>query len=91
MQSVSFFERANGVTDLAQVRYLKAERQGTAAEKASHWIATIQYVYGTPSKDARTRRWNPLGFKIVEFKSEPEVMAQAEAAQDSQTKQGSIP
>ena len=63
VEAVSFFQRASGVTDLAQVRY----------EHLSHWIATVQYAYATPSKDPRTRRWNPLGFKVLELTSEPEA------------------
>ena len=74
VEAVSFFQRASGVTDLAQVRYLKAERQGDGADgHISHWIATVQYVYATPSKDPRIRRWNPLGFKILELTAEPEA------------------
>ena len=81
VESVSFFQRGNGVTDLAQVRYLKAQRQGAGAEEHfTHWIATIQYAYGAPSRDPRIRRWNPLGFKIIELTSEPEVLPQAEPA-----------
>ncbi|MGH8132081.1 MAG: virB8 family protein [Steroidobacteraceae bacterium] len=77
VESVSFFERASGVTDLAQVRYLKAERQGSGAdERFTHWIATIQYAYTAPSKDPKVRRWNPLGFKVVELTSEPAVLPQ---------------
>jgi type IV secretion system protein VirB8 len=77
VESVSFFTRASGLTDLAQVRYLKALRQGGGAdEKFTHWVATVQYAYADPAKDPRTRRWNPLGFKIVEFKTEPEVLAE---------------
>ena len=77
VESVSFFERASGVTDLAQVRYLKAERQGAGAEERfTHWIATIQYAYGAPSKDPKVRRWNPLGFKVIDLTSEPEVLPQ---------------
>ncbi len=72
--SVSFFTRASGLGDLAQVRYLKATRQaGGADESFSHWVATVQYAYVAPAKDPKTRRWNPLGFKVVDFKSEPEV------------------
>lgn len=72
--SISFFTRANGTADLAQVRYLKAKRAlGGGEEQRSYWIATIQYTYGEPSKEARTRRWNPLGFKIIDFRPEPEV------------------
>ena len=74
VEAVSFFKRASGVTDLAQVRYVKANRQaGGAEERFSHWIATIQYAYAEPSKDVKVRRWNPLGFKVVDFTPEPEV------------------
>ena len=80
VESVSFFERASGVTDLAQVRYLKAERAGAGAdERFTHWIATIQYAYGAPSKDPKVRRWNPLGFKVIELTSEPEVLPQPQS------------
>jgi type IV secretion system protein VirB8 len=74
VQSVSFFERGNGVRDLAQVRYLKAQREGGGTdEHVTHWIATIQYAFTAPSQDPRVRRWNPLGFKVVELTAEPEV------------------
>ena len=76
VESVSFFRRASGVTDLAQVRYLTAERSGTGAdEHFTHWIATIQYAYAQPSSDPKVRRWNPLGFKVMEFTAEPETLA----------------
>ena len=65
--SVSFFKRASGVTDLAQVRYVKAKRPaGSATEEVTHWIATLQYAYADPSTDPKVRGWNPLGFKIVD-------------------------
>jgi type IV secretion system protein VirB8 len=73
--SVSFFKRGSGVQDLAQVRYVKAKRSaGSATEEATHWIATLQYAYADPSTDPKVRGWNPLGFKIVDFKPEPEVL-----------------
>jgi type IV secretion system protein VirB8 len=78
--SVSFFERANGVADLAQVRYVKARRAASASdEQATHWIATVQYGYSEPSKYPQTRSWNPLGFKVIDFRPEPEVAADASA------------
>ncbi len=77
--SVSFFKRGNGIADLAQIRYLKAERAaGGGEERFSHWTATAQYTYADPSKDLRTRRWNPLGFRILDFTAEPEVVADVE-------------
>ncbi len=75
VESVSFFQRGNGLNDLAQVRYVKAERAGgDGEERVTHWIATVQYTYAAPSKDPLTRRWNPLGFRILELVSEPEVL-----------------
>jgi type IV secretion system protein VirB8 len=77
VNSVSFFTRSSGLSDLAQVRYLKATRQGDGAEESfTHWVATVQYAYTEPAKDPKTRRWNPLGFKIVDFRSEPEVLVE---------------
>lgn len=75
--SVSFFTRANGTVDLAQVRYAKAKRTAVGAdEEKSYWIATIQYAYGEPSKVPKVRRWNPLGFRIIDFRPEPEVLTE---------------
>jgi len=72
--SISFFTRASGTTDLAQVRYIKGKRAaGGAEEQKSYWIATIQYAYEEPSKDPKVRHWNPLGFRIIDFRPEPEV------------------
>lgn len=79
--SVSFFKRGNGVSDLAQVRYLKARRAaGGADEQVTHWIATIQYAYSDPPTDPKVRRWNPLGFKVVDFEPESEVVPDAPPA-----------
>ena len=78
VKSVSFFKRGNGISDLAQVRYLKAKRAaGGTDEQITNWIVTIQYAYADPPSDSRVRRWNPLGFKIVEFRPEPEVLPEA--------------
>ncbi len=85
VNSVSFFTRASGLSDLAQVRYLKALRQGSGSEESfSHWVATVQYAYGEPAKDPKTRRWNPLGFKVVDFRSEPEVLNEQSTLKDTQ-------
>jgi type IV secretion system protein VirB8 len=84
--SVSFFNRASGLSDLAQVRYLKAAQQGAGAEESfTHWLATIQFAYAEPARDPRTRRWNPLGFKILDFRTEPEVIAERAASKARET------
>jgi type IV secretion system protein VirB8 len=89
VNSMSFFTHASGLSDLAQVRYLKAARQGAGAEESiTHWVATIQYAYGDAAKDPKTRRWNPLGFKILDFRPEPELVAEATAKEMAPAKEG---
>ena len=75
VSSVSFLKRANGITDLAQVRYRTLKRPaGDGAAQTTDWIATIEYAYVKPSGDPRVRQWNPLGFKIVDFEAEREAL-----------------
>lgn len=81
VQSVSFLPGGagvgNGAANLAQVRYVKAERQdGGSQPQFTHWIATLRYAYTKPAQDPKARRWNPLGFKVLDFQSEPEVLEQ---------------
>ena len=84
VSAITFFKRGNGGEDLAQIRYTKTRRVGgSGSEQISHWIATVQYVYGEPSKDPRVRRWNPLGFKIVDYRAEAEVLPTPEPANPS--------
>lgn len=74
IESVSFFKRASGTSDLAQVRFALTERQGDGAQgKITHWIASVEYHYGKPPDDPRTRAWNPLGFEVLDLRIEPEV------------------
>ncbi len=78
VSSVSFFKRANGIADLAQVRYRTEKRPaGGGAQQVADWIATIEYAYVKPSSDPRLRQLNPLGFKIVDFETEREVLPSA--------------
>ena len=76
IESVSFFKRGSGAADLAQVRFARIERRGDGAPgTVSHWIASIEYRYGEPPDDPRTRGWNPLGFEVLDLGIEPEVLA----------------
>jgi len=84
VESVSFFKRANGVEDLAQVRYLKAEHPGGgAAEHVTHWIATVQYAYSAPSKDPKNTPLEPAWFQDRRAGSEPEVLTTPLATSDA--------
>jgi len=80
IKAVSFLTRASGAEDLAQVRFLRAVTLGGGAERISHHIATVQYAYGKPSTDERKRALNPLGFKVLEYRVEPELIESAVVA-----------
>lgn len=81
VKSVSFLTRADGVQDLAQVRYAVERRSGEGSSpQLADYVATLRYAYVQPATDPRSRRWNPLGFRIVDFRPEPEVAAPAQVA-----------
>ena len=76
VEDLTFFTGAGGLKNLAQVRYRTLERQGSGAvERVGHWIATLEYAYGTPPASPEQRLWNPLGFKVVSVTREPEVLS----------------
>jgi type IV secretion system protein VirB8 len=78
VKAISFIKRADGTQDLAQVRFLTAIKQGgSGAEAIQNWIATVQYGYVAPSKDEALRALNPLGFRILEYRREPELAGDA--------------
>ena len=70
--SVSFFTRADGVTDLAQVRYFKGKRQAGSAEEArSYWIASIRYTFASPSTDPKCGAGTPWGLRSWSLSPNP--------------------
>ena len=76
VRSVTFLRLESGNDRLAQVRFTRYTRAGgTGEEQASHWVSTIEFAYVQPSKDHKWRSLNPLGFRVVEYRREPEVAA----------------
>jgi len=71
--AVSFLSPTSGREDLAQVRFVRASAE-PGSTREQHYVATLQYAYATPSKDDRLRAANPLGFKVLEYRREPEVV-----------------
>jgi len=85
VNAVSFLSPASGRRDVVQVRFLTARQQGgQGTEQVTHFVATLQYAYGAPSKDDRLRAANPLGFKVLEYRKEPEVLRTADDARTPQ-------
>jgi type IV secretion system protein VirB8 len=77
VRSITFLKLESGRQDVAQVRFTKYARAGgTGAERATHWISTIEFTYAKPSGDESVRSLNPLGFRVVEYHREPEVVPQ---------------
>jgi type IV secretion system protein VirB8 len=72
--AVTFFRKSNGLSELAQVRYLKARRSPGGAERITHWIATIEYAWVSPSTQPKARQWNPLGWRVTDFHTEAESL-----------------
>jgi type IV secretion system protein VirB8 len=72
--SVTFLKEADREPGLAQVRYIRrVQPAGDGAEQLSHWIASIRFDYAQPARDVRQRSLNPLGFRIVDFRTEQEA------------------
>jgi type IV secretion system protein VirB8 len=64
--------------DLAQVRYT-TERQNTSGENldgspVQSWIATIAYQYEAGKMTDQQRLINPLGFKVISYRTDSEVV-----------------
>ena len=77
--AVSFLSPASGRPDLAQVRFVL--RSGApGGEEVRQYVATLAYAYGELSDDDRRRAINPLGFRVVEDRREPEVAPAIETA-----------
>lgn len=78
VQAVSFLKQGHGSAAVLQVRFLTAtQRSVGAGEEIAHFIATLQVAYSPPSADVRLRALNPLGFKVLEYRREPEVAVPA--------------
>lgn len=75
VKSISFLKLASGKENVAQVRFSKNLRAGgTGDEQPTHWIATVEFAYVKPSPDDKLRSLNPLGFRVIEYRREPEVV-----------------
>jgi type IV secretion system protein VirB8 len=64
------------VKDLAQVRFIKyvQNSDGTSATeyKPSYFISTIAYDYKKEIKTEQQRLTNPLGFRVISYRADPE-------------------
>ena len=74
VQAVSFLKQGRGTAETLQVRFFTATQKSIGGgEAVAHFVATLQVAYGPPSTDVRLRALNPLGFKVLEYRREPEI------------------
>jgi len=84
VQSVSFLNQNHAGPELVQVRFVSAALHGGGGEEErAHYVATLQVAFGKPSTDVRLRALNPLGFKVLEYRREPEVVEASAASQSA--------
>ena len=77
IKGITFLEPESGAKDTAQIRFTTEKRQGgSSAPQVTHWLSTIKYGYGEPSKNDKIRGLNPMGLKILTYQKEPEVIEQ---------------
>ena len=54
--------------------------------------ATLSPAFATPLRappsEPEMRRWNPLGFKVIDFRSEPEALPPAQSVVAAEEKSG---
>jgi type IV secretion system protein VirB8 len=55
------------------VRFSTTRRSGSQ-ETTEHWASTLRFRYAHPAKDLRARAKNPLGFEVVSYRRDQEVV-----------------
>jgi type IV secretion system protein VirB8 len=58
---------------VAQVRYTKIITFGQNAPVAQNWNAILTFKYTTAPEHEKDRNLNPLGFQVVNYRSDPEA------------------
>lgn len=75
IKSVSFVNK-----DVALVRYIRELERAQDRPELSHWAATVTFRYvGAPMSET-DRSVNPLGFQVIDYRSDPESLTATERA-----------
>lgn len=61
--------------NIASVRYLK-KTTASDREALTHWVATIEFRYLNAPETEDARQFNPLGFQVVGFRTDPEALVE---------------
>lgn len=68
IRSISFLS-----PKVAQVRFTKIITLGQNAPVAQNWAAILTFRYTTAPESEKDRNLNPLGFQVVNYRSDPEA------------------
>ena len=69
IKSVSFLK-----SNIALVRYTKELERGTDKALVSHWAATLVFKYSGAPMTEKDRSVNPLGFQVIEYRTDPDAV-----------------
>jgi type IV secretion system protein VirB8 len=69
IKSISFLK-----PNVALVRYLQKVIRSGEAPALSHWAATITFRYGKAPESEKDRGVSPLGFRVVNYRRDPETL-----------------
>ena len=68
IKSISFIK-----PDIALVRYTRGIERGTDRPELTHWAATVTFKYYGASMTEVDRGINPLGFKVIDYRNDPDA------------------
>lgn len=68
VKSTSFIQ-----PNVALVRYTKEIERGADRPALTHWAATVSFRYTSAPMGERDRGINPLGFRVTEFRNDPDT------------------
>ncbi len=92
IRSVAFLRHDHVNPDVLQVRLTRGTARGDAGdERAEHLVVTLTTMFAPPSADARIRALNPLGFKVLEYATEPELPDTAQIGSTAPMVKGGTP
>ncbi len=74
VRSISFLKRDRQGPDVVQVRLSRSTQRSVGSDaQVEQYVVTMTTAFGPPSGDLRLRTLNPLGFKVLEYRREPEI------------------
>lgn len=63
-------------SNIALVRYIKKLERANAPPAKTFWAATVRFSYTSAPTNERDREINPLGFQVIEYRNDPDTVAQ---------------